>query len=133
MTQGRVLVIDDNGYARQVVCLTLTRAGYEVLEAEDGMKAIELMGQGTNASQVAAVVCDLEMPNLNGSETISYFKAHHPLIPIVILTGSPDFVLTDVLMRQGVMDYLLKPVSEKRLVEVVRVAVRLHGLRKSQA
>jgi two-component system chemotaxis response regulator CheY len=133
MALGRILVIDDQVSARQVVGLTLSRAGYEVLEAEDGNKAIEIMGRDNNASKVSTVICDLAMPNLSGSQTISYFKAHHPLIPIVILTGAPDFVLTEVLREQGVTDYLLKPVSDKRLLGVVGVSVRLHALRKRQS
>ena len=113
MGLGRVLVIDDNAYARHAICLILTKAGYEVAEAE--------------------VICDLEMPHVSGSQTISYFRSRYPLIPLVILTGASDFVLTEVLRNHGVTDYLLKPVSEKRLLEVVRVNVRLHELRQRQA
>jgi two-component system, chemotaxis family, chemotaxis protein CheY len=133
MERGRVLVVDDNSYARQAVCLILTKAGYEVIEAEDGQTAVQIMARENSSSHINTVVCDLEMPHLDGSETISYFKRHHPLIPVVILTGASDFVLTEVLSRQGVTDYLLKPVSEKRLLEVIRVNVRLHELRRNQA
>ena len=133
MDRGRVLVIDDNVYARQAVCLLLNKAGYEVLEAEDGQKAIQIMGHDTNASRVDTVICDLEMPHVSGSQTLSYFNTHYPLIPLVILTGASDFVLTEVLREQGITDYLIKPVSGKRLLEVVRVSVRLHELRRDQS
>jgi two-component system chemotaxis response regulator CheY len=133
MNRGRVLVVDDNPYARQAVCLILTKAGYEVIEAEDGQTAMHIMAYEKNPSHVNTVICDLEMPRVSGSETISFFQRNHPLIPIVILTGASDFVLTEVLSRQGVTDYLLKPVSEKRLLEVIRVNVRLHELRRNQA
>jgi DNA-binding response OmpR family regulator len=43
MNRGRVLVVDDNPYARQAVCLILTKAGYEVIEAEDGQTAMHIM------------------------------------------------------------------------------------------
>ena len=133
MKPGRVLVIEDNAYARQAVCLILNRAGYDVMEAEDGEKAIGMMGSDRNESSIGAVICDLEMPHLTGSQTIAYFRQNHPLIPIVILTGAPDFVVTEVLREQGVTDYLIKPVSEKRLLEVIRVSVRLHALRLKQS
>ena len=133
MDQGTVLVVDDNPYARQAVCLILTKAGYEVLEADDGHTAIQMMAHASGHSHVNTIICDLEMPLVTGSETISHFQRNYPLIPIVILTGASDFTLTEVLNRQGVTDYLLKPVSEKRLLETVRVNVRLHELRRSQA
>ncbi|MGH7233324.1 MAG: response regulator [Nitrospiraceae bacterium] len=132
MGVGKVLVVDDNAYARQAVGLLLTKAGYDVVEAEDGAQAIQVMASEDHASDIDTVICDLDMPTMNGSQTLSYFKAHYPLIPLIILTGAPDFVLTDVLAKQGITDYLLKPVSEKRLLETVRVNVRLHELRQRQ-
>jgi FixJ family two-component response regulator len=50
----------------------------------------------------------------------------------VILTGAPDFVVTDALMRRGVTDYLLKPVSQNKLLQAVRHAVHLHQMRRKQ-
>ncbi len=133
MPLGKILVVDDNAYARHAVCLILKKAGYDVVEAEDGQQAIQIMGREENAHHVNAVICDLEMPHVSGSQTISHFRAHYPLVPLVILTGASDFVLTEVLRNHGVTDYLLKPVSEKRLLEVIRVNVRLHELRQRQA
>jgi two-component system chemotaxis response regulator CheY len=133
MPLGKILVVDDNAYARHAVCLILTKAGYDVVEAEDGQQAIQIMERDENVHHVNAVICDLEMPHVSGSQTISYFRSRYPLIPLVILTGASDFVLTEVLRNHGVTDYLLKPVSEKRLLEVVRVNVRLHELRQRQA
>jgi FixJ family two-component response regulator len=98
-----------------------------------GKQPCTLCAYEKNPSHVNTVICDLEIPRVSGSETISFFQRNHPLIPIVILTGASDFVLTEVLSRQGVTDYLLKPVSEKRLLEVIRVNVRLNELRRNQA
>ena len=133
MALGRVLIVDDQLYVRQSVRLSLSKAGYEVIEAEDGAKAIQLMGEDQNATQVDTLLCDLQMPNVDGDQTIAYFKRHHPHIPIIILTGAPDFVLTEVLKNQGVTDYLIKPVADKRLLDAVRATVRLHQLRKNQS
>ena len=128
MALGCVLIVDDQVYVRQGVKLSLSRAGYEVIEAEDGAKAIQLM-EDQNAPRVDTIICDLQMPNIDGDQTITYLKRHHPHIPIVIMTGAPDFVLTEVLKNQGVADYLIKPVADKRLLDVVRATVRLHQLR----
>ncbi len=130
MVLGRVLIVDDQLYVRQAVRLVLTKAGYDVIEAEDGAQGIQMMEEHQNASNVDTIICDLQMPNVDGEQTITYFKRHHPQIPLVILTGAPDFVLTEVLKNQGITDYLIKPVTDKRLLEVIRATVRLHELRK---
>jgi len=95
MALGRVLIVDDQAYARQAVGLLLSKAGYEVIEAEDGQKAIQIMNEEGNAYKVDTILCDLKMPNLDGPQAITYFQTHCPSIPIVIMTGEPDFVLTE--------------------------------------
>ena len=132
MALGVVLIVDDQEVIRQAVGTTLIKAGYDVLQAEDGRGAIDLLQHDNNGEKVDTIICDLHMPNVAGPEAIRHFQQHFPQIPVVVLTGVPDFVLTDVLRDQGVADYLLKPVSTKRLLEVVRVTVRLHGLRRAQ-
>ncbi|MGQ0810771.1 MAG: response regulator [Nitrospiraceae bacterium] len=67
-----------------------------------------------------------------GAEVIAYLKTCHPTVPFIVLTAHREFLLTEVLAKQGVCDYLIKPVSEKKLLEVIRTAVRLHELRKQQ-
>jgi two-component system, chemotaxis family, chemotaxis protein CheY len=130
MVSGRILIVDDQLYVRQAVRLVLTKSGYDVIEAEDGAQGIHIMAEHQNASTVDTIICDLQMPNVDGDQAITYFKRHHPQIPLVIMTGAPDFVLTEVLQNQGITDYLIKPVAEKRLLEVIRATVRLHELRK---
>jgi two-component system, chemotaxis family, chemotaxis protein CheY len=132
MALGRVLIVDDQSIVRQAVGLVLTKAGYDVIEAEDGAKAIEIIEERQNGSNVDTMICDLQMPNVDGDQTITYVKGHYPHIPIIIMTGAPDFVLTEVLKNQGITDYLIKPVRDKHLLEVVRATVRLHQLRKTQ-
>jgi two-component system chemotaxis response regulator CheY len=133
MTLGRVLVVDDQVYVRQAVSLVLSRAGYQVVEAEDGGEAIRLMAEGDNGSRVDTIICDLQMPTVDGNEAITQFKRDYPDVPIVIMTGAPDFILTEVLKNQGVSDYLIKPARDQRILEVVRSTVRLRQLRRSQS
>jgi two-component system, chemotaxis family, chemotaxis protein CheY len=130
MVSGRILIVDDQLYVRQAVRLVLTKSGYDVIEAEDGAQGIHIMAEHQNASTVDTIICDLQMPNVDGDQAITHFRRHHPQIPLVIMTGAPDFVLTEVLQNQGITDYLIKPVAEKRLLEVIRATVRLHELRK---
>jgi two-component system chemotaxis response regulator CheY len=130
MTMPRILVVDDDEHIRQVIRLALIKAGYDVLEAGDGGEALKLLGTGTTRSEVCTIICDLQMPHVDGSQAISYFHAQCPDIPLVILTGAPDFILTEALQKEGICAYLQKPVSNTKLTEVVRQTVRLSELRR---
>ena len=112
---GRVLVVDDQPDVRTVVRLSLQKADYEVLEAENGEKAIETINDGENRLLLDVVICDIHMPKINGVEVIAYFRANYPRVPLIILTGFPDTQMAASLFRQGVVDYLVKPVENEKL------------------
>ena len=127
---GRVLVVDDVAVVRKSISLTLTSAGYEVVAAEDGEQAIELLRESADRLTVDAILCDLRMPKINGAETIAYFRRQYPTIPVVALTAYPDVELAVSLMRQGVLDFLVKPVLQDELLTVVQRAVDQNAMRK---
>ena len=129
---GHVLVVDDVEVVRKSIRTTLANAGYEVLEAEDGEQAIRMLQAAESSLPVDAILSDLRMPQLNGAELIAYFRSQYPAIPVVALTAYPDVELAVSLMRQGVMDFLVKPVLQDELLSVVRRAVDQSALRKQQ-
>ena len=120
---GRILVIDDESSVRTVVRMTLEKAGYDVLEAEDGEQAIEAINTGENRLVVDAVICDIRMPKINGIEAIDYFQREYPHVPLVILTGYPEIEMAVSFLRKGVADYLVKPVDAERLRDAVEKAM----------
>jgi len=120
---GRILVIDDESSVRTVVRMTLEKAGYDVLEAEDGEQAIEAINTGENRLVLDAVICDIRMPKINGIEAIDYFQREYPHVPLVILTGYPETEMAVSLLRKGVADYLVKPVDAERLRDAVEKAM----------
>lgn len=130
---GRVLVVDDDPMVRQVVCRHLTKAGYEVVECADGEEGITAQKSGDNPLVVDAILCDIHMPKINGIEAIAYFREQFPCVPVLVLTGFPDVERAVTLMRQGVKDYLVKPVAKERLLEVVKKAVDGHIFEVSHA
>ena len=127
-----VMIVDDDPDIRKVVTFVLTKAGYRVVEASDGEAALARMKSSAGAENIATVICDLQMPNLNGAEVIAHLRTHYPTIPYVIMTADPNFLLNEILAKQGVCDYLLKPISKEKLLGAVRVGVRLHRLREKQ-
>lgn len=133
MSVQRILVVDDDAHIRQVIRLALTKAGFDVLEASDGGEALKVLGTGTTRSQVCTIIFDLQMPYVDGNQAIPYFHAQYPEIPLVILTGAPDFILTEALQKEGICAYLQKPVSNAKLIEVIRQTARLSELRQKPA
>ena len=120
---GRILVVDDEPDIRKVVRMTLQKAGYDVLEAENGEKAIEIINTGENRMMLDVVICDIRMPKINGVEAIAYFRKEYPRVPLIVLTGFPDTDMATSLMRDGVVDYLVKPVEGDKLKAAVARAM----------
>ncbi|HKC93621.1 MAG TPA: response regulator [Nitrospira sp.] len=123
MGLGRVLVVDDEPYLRECLRLILTRAGYEVIEAEDGEKGVAAITKSDkNVLLVDVIICDLHMPKMNGMEAIAYFRSQFPSVPVIVLTGEPDLQNAKKLkMEQGVMDYLVKPVQMEQILAVLQM------------
>ncbi len=119
MAKGKILVVDDEADVRDVIRLQLEQKGLNVLEAEDGQKAIEILKSGDNMVNLGLILCDIRMPKVNGVEYIEFLKQQAPSIPIVVITGYPDTELAIGLMKKGIKDYLVKPVEKERLLAVV--------------
>jgi CheY-like chemotaxis protein len=124
------MVVDDDAFIQNTVRLVLQRAGYDVLLASNGQEAVALLAQRDSADSINTVLCDLDMPNMKGVELISHIHSRYPTIPIVVMSGTTDEDFLDAIVRQGVSDWLCKPVTNATLLEKVRTAVRLNSLRK---
>ncbi len=127
----KVLVIDDEDMIRQTIRKQLDGTGFEILEAEDGQQGIDLLNTLDNPLTVDVIICDIRMPKINGIEAIAYFRKEYPSTPIIVLTGYPDVTLATDLLKQGVTDYLTKPVDKQSLVEVVEKAAQQRTLFKN--
>ncbi len=130
--QGRVMVVDDEEPIRKAIWLSLMRAGYEVVEAGDGEEAIRKLNEGDNPLVVGTIICDIRMPKMNGTSAIAYFREQYPCIPVVVLTGYPDVQLATYLMKQGVKNYLVKPLDKQEIVAAVSEAVDQHVILDNQ-
>lgn len=124
MGLGRVLLVDDEADIRKSLRLILAKAGYDVVEAEDGEKGVAAIQKSDgDALLVDVIICDLCMPKMNGMEAIAYFRSQFPSVPVIVLTGTPDLLNAERLkMEQGVMEYLVKPVQPKQLMAAVQKA-----------
>ena len=129
MSKGRVLVVDDEAEVRRSVRLILSKAGYDVIEAEDGEAGINALKSGDAPIAVDAIICDLDMPKMGGIEAIPNFLFQFPSCPIIVLSGSGKLESATrlfkpgVLFKEGVVKFLSKPIDQERLLSAVNKAV----------
>ena len=129
MSLGRVLVVDDDSDIRQSVRLILTKSGYDVIEAEDGQLGVDKAKSGDNPLMLNAIICDLQMPNMGGMEAIPFFRAQFPSCPVIVLSGAGTVENASILFKQGVIEFLTKPVDQPLLLAAVEKAVNQSGYR----
>lgn len=129
MSEWRVLVVDDEADVRKSVRLILSKAGYDVIEAEDGEAGVSTVKSGDNPFALNAIICDLNMPKMSGMEAIPYFRTQFPSCPVIVLSGAGTVENTAILFKQGVVDFLSKPIDQAQLLGAVKKAVHEGGWR----
>jgi two-component system, chemotaxis family, chemotaxis protein CheY len=113
-----ILIVDDSSSLRTLVRMSLTRAGYEVLEAGDGQAALEALDQ---ASRVHLVVCDVNMPRMDGISFVTQVKQHpkHRFIPVVMLTTEDEGAARERGRQAGARAWMVKPFNPPQLLDTV--------------
>jgi CheY-like chemotaxis protein len=113
----RILVIDDSATVRQTLALTLKKAGYQVLQAQDGLDAIAQLQQHPG---IHLITCDLEMPKLNGFEFLMrYGKEFSATVPVTMLTSRSSEKHRQLALQLGASAYLTKPYTEHELISTL--------------
>ena len=116
-----ILIIEDEAAIRRVLVKILSEESdtYNVDEAEDGLKALEILKQ----QDYDLVLCDIKMPKMDGIEVLEVLKKMKPDIPVVMISGHGDLDTADNAMRLGAFDYISKPPDLNRLLNTVRIAL----------
>ena len=120
--QKTVLVIDDSINVRRLIANSLEREGYRVEQAKDGREAIDKLSEGL---RVQAVVCDVEMPRLDGYGFLAEVKAQAQFsnLPIVMLTSRSSEKHRQLAERLGAADYITKPYQDYQLLEILETQI----------
>jgi chemotaxis family two-component system sensor histidine kinase/response regulator PixL len=113
-----ILVVDDAISLRQTLSLTLQKSGYQVLQAENGVDALEKLEQHP---EIQIVISDLEMPRMNGFELLSNIRQNPKLIkkPVVVLTSCSAEKHRQLAHALGANAYLTKPYLENEFLSTV--------------
>ena len=123
MSQGRVLVVDDEVEVRQSVRLILSKAGYDVDEAEDPEAGVAMVKSGHSALPLSAIITDLNMPKINEIIVIPYLRSQFPSCPIIVLSGSAKMERASNMFKQAGIEFLAKPIDQERLLFSVKKAL----------
>lgn len=114
-----LLVVDDSRTIRKILELTLQQVGYQVLQAQDGEKAIEQLQKNPI---IKLVICDVDMPKMNGFEFLYYCRRQPQLgqVPVVILTSQTSEQHRQLAMRLGARAYFTKPCMKEQLLAAIK-------------
>ena len=127
MSQGRVLVVDDEADVRRSVRLILTKAGYDVDEAEDPEAGVALVKSGANKLPLSAIITDLNMPKINEVIVIPYLRSQFPSCPVIVLSGSNKMERAANMFTKAGVEFLSKPIDQAKLLDAVNKAVNKQG------
>lgn len=113
-----ILSVDDSASVRQMVKLTLTGAGYQVLQANDGAEGLAMARSNT----VDMVVTDLNMPVMNGLALIRELRklSNYTGVPILFLTTESDAEMKKEAKAAGATGWITKPFQQDQLLGVVK-------------
>ena len=129
MIQSSILVVDDETRMRKLIKDFLMVKGYQILEAEDGEKALEIYEQ--NQSKIELILLDVMMPKLDGWSVLRQIRQTNKTIPIIMLTARGEEQDELFGFELGVDEYITKPFSPKILVARVEAILRRTGKEES--
>jgi DNA-binding NtrC family response regulator len=124
MSKGRLLVVDDEADVRRSVRLILTKAGYDVDEAEHPEAGATMVKTGANKLPLNAIITDLSMPTVNEIIVIPYFHSQFPSCPIIVLSGSKMLDRSTKLFKDAGVQFLAKPINQEQLLSAVNKVVK---------
>ncbi len=118
MPMKRILTIDDSKTMRDMLMLTLSTNGFEVLQAVDGLDGLDVLGRET----VDVVITDINMPKMDGYGVIQHMRERpeYDDLPILVLTTESDQEKKERARKLGATGFIIKPFNPTGLVDVLR-------------
>ena len=123
-TKGRILIVDDDPHAVEILTRMLAREGYECLSASGGAAALQTLQE----QPVDVILLDVMMPGMDGLQVCERLRQNEALraIPVILLTAKDDMETRGQGMALGVSEYLTKPINKRELF--TRIEAQLHAL-----
>ena len=116
-SRGTILVVDDDSVLRRLLATVLKLRGFEVLVAEDGVQALEVL---QHEDHVDLVLADIIMPQMDGWTLLERLREHHPSVPVILLTLIEEAKPTSLRAEEmGAAACLFKPIDPVSLMSGV--------------
>ncbi|WP_080806229.1 HD domain-containing phosphohydrolase [Desulfamplus magnetovallimortis] len=122
--RNTILVVDDEEGILEITEEYFERKGYQVYTATNGLEAIEII----NSVKIACCFTDINMPEMDGLELAEHIRKVDNTLPVVVMTGFPSLENTIRTLKNGVVDYLVKPVNLEQMELCFRRIMRERGL-----
>lgn len=119
-----IFIIDDEEPIRKVLSTHLTKEGYNVIQSSGGKGIFDSL----KASAFDLVICDIKMPDIEGTLILEFIRENFDTVPVIMLTGLTDVAVAVDVMRRGAFDYIMKPVKKEDLLNAIRKALMHRGL-----
>jgi len=114
-----ILVVDDDPSSRTLLREILREEGFDIVEAEDGELALELL----ETKPVDLVITDRSMPRLGGLELLAKMREKQSALPVLVISAYGEETLWGQAIGLGAVDYLLKPFQTEDVLKIVRKAL----------
>ena len=122
-----ILIVDDDPVQRRLLDMAITRSGMATITAPGGGPALDLL-HGPKGDQVALVLLDLVMPDMDGITALTRIRAMYGDLPVIVLTAKGGIDSAVEAMRAGANDFLVKPASPERISVSIRNALKIGTL-----
>ncbi len=121
MKQITILVVEDEAPHRALLRNVFEKAGYRVLDATDGVEAIEIYKR--HGKTIDLVLCDMALPSLGGWTVYLSLKEIDPEVKMILTSGYLDEKVKSSFVQGGVKDFMVKPYAAEDLLKSVRQAL----------
>jgi len=122
-----ILIVDDDPVQRRLLEAAITRSGMSAVTAPGGGPALDLV-RGPRGDQIALMLLDLLMPDMDGLEVLAKLRGSHPDLPVIVLTAKGGIDSAVEAMRAGADDFLVKPASPERITVSIRNQLKIGAL-----
>jgi two-component system chemotaxis response regulator CheY len=122
LSQKKILIVDDSAAMRGQIRDVLASAGFDSVEAVDGMEGLQIIAR---RGDLAAVLCDINMPRMNGLQMLEFVKSRGqvPALPIIVLTTEGQVRLVEQAKKAGAKGWVVKPFKAELLIAAVHKVV----------
>lgn len=123
--RGTIMLVEDEAPVRNFAARALRNKGYEVLEADCGEAALDIMSE--HGDELHVIVTDVIMPGMNGPEMIKEILPKHPNVKVIFISGYAEDAFTDSFGKDVSFNFLPKPFTLKQLAKTIKDVIEDDG------